>query len=416
MIRRYYIVSALWSTLVALLLFCVTDIFTACSGEDDSEPAGAAGVEADVDSELSIEISASSMPYDVTRTTTRSWTPPTSYFLYDDLYDGIANYQSLSNKTIDVFFTKGTEDDPLHGRLRYVPSTSKWKLALPKEIDPATVAGGDYYVYGFIPRDAADNAIIAKLPGSSTFADGAVLTLQGVPSVVNDACVVIGAKEGPDEDHDNGLRRGDFCLKLKTGKDGEGNLTDNNYLYLLFDHLCAALCIRMRVDGDYHALRHIKLKELSLMTGTDEGLMDKKTDVVITLHQNNDGSDPISSIEYIPSTEDTSGGTMFQSDDGHLLTPTYQSFLSHFIPDGITQLVLTSVYDVYDNNATASHPEGNLVRKNCMVTNTISLKDIIDQFSMTRRGYIYTIDINIKPTYLYMLSEPDFNSPDVVVE
>jgi hypothetical protein len=38
---------------------------------------------------------------------TRAWTPPTGYYFYEALYDGsFANGYSLTNKSIDAFFTK----------------------------------------------------------------------------------------------------------------------------------------------------------------------------------------------------------------------------------------------------------------------------------------------------------------------
>ena len=97
----------------------------------------------------------------------------------------------------------------------------------------------------------------------------------------------------------------------------------------------------------------------------------------------------------------------------HFPSPT---LLSHFIPLDVTTLILTSTYDVYDKNATSEHPEGNLVRKDCKATNTIPLSALIgEHFEGLRRGYKYVISMTIKPTYLYVLSEPDLNNPSVEI-
>jgi hypothetical protein len=268
------------------------------------------------------------------------------------------------------------------------------------KVDPKTVAPGDYYVYGFIPSDAADDASIAIRSGESSYTAGATLTIKGLRTAGYDACVIIGAKEGPDEDHDNGLVAGDFKFNLKTGDDVK------NYLYLLFDHLCSAVSIGIKVDGDYNTLRTIKLKEMTLQTATETSLIKEKVDVEVELKANTSGINPISGLSY-GSTDN--GAPVYQSDDGVELTTSYKSFLSHFLPiDDVTKVVINSKYDVYDK-------KGNLVRKDCKATNTVRLSDIIAYFPGVQRGWKYGINLTVKPTYLYVMSEPDLNDPTVVV-
>ena len=171
----------------------------------------------------------------------------------------------------------------------------------------------------------------------------------------------------------------------------------------------------MRVQKDYHALRHIKLKELRLKTENSEGKVGK-TNVTITLHKTDDGSNPISGdISYSPAGEDTSNGTIYRNSAGFPLTTDYSTFLGHFMPEGISTIVLTSIYDVYDTNYTDDEHPGNLIRKDCTATNRMSLSQIFSEVSETRRGYKYHLYLTINPTYLYVLSEPDLDSPTVVV-
>ena len=351
----------------------------------------------------------------------RAWTAPEGYSLYDALYDAsYVNYQSLVQSPIDVFFTHaggGTTPNPLHARLRYSPSaldaTVKWKLVLPNNVDKDAVAGGDYYAYGFVPRDAADEAELGKLDGESpdSYADGAVLTIRGLKTVGYDASVIIGAKEGNDADHDNGLQAGDFSFKLKKGESA------TNYLYFLFDHLCSALIIKMRVNGEYHALRHIKLKKLMLETRKDDDPVKKTANVTVELKANGTGTNPIQEVTYTPTGEDGSAEYVFSSTEGHWLTTEYGGtlLLTHFMPYEVTKLVVTSTYDVYDVNVTPEHPDGNLIRKDCTATNTIPLS-LIDRFDRAERGKKYTLNMTIKPTYLYVLSEPDLDSPTIEVK
>lgn len=339
------------------------------------------------------------------RKITRSWTPPTSYYLYSELYSGsvYANYERLDNKTIDVFFTQNVAEgpmNPLNGRLRYVSSTDKWKLVLPNTVNPDDVHAGDYYVYGFLPQSAADNATITPNP---TYDKGAVLTINGMQTVMADACVIIGAKHGPDADHDGGLTAGNFMFNLKKGE------SENNYMYLLFDHLCSALSLSMRVYGDYNDLRTIKVKEIRLQTASNSGKTKKKMNVTVTLNGNNTGSNPIESITYTPTGEEECDGIVFQSDEGLELSTSYSMFLSHFVPQGVTKLILTTTYDVYDK-------KGNLIRLNSKATNTILVTDIIDRLDAAERGSKYIINMTIQPTYLYVLSDPDLDNPTMTID
>ena len=343
---------------------------------------------------------------------TRSWVPPTSYLLYDDLYESGVHFTSLTDKAIDVFFATTTEAT-LHGRLRYSSSQGIWKFATPPGIDPTTITSGDYYAYGFIPREAAEEATLSLLDGvGKTFDDGAVLTIKGLESVAADACVIIGAKEGPDADHDGGLRAGDFQFHLDTGKsivDGK-EVINKNYLYFLFDHLYSALSIRMRVNGTYHALRHIKLKGLKLRTQTSTGTP-YKSDVTITLRANNEGTNPIneSVISYDNFVDGDTEGTIYSNSTGFDLGTDYSKFIGHFLPQGVTRLILTSIYDVYDT-------KGNLVRKDCSATNTLVLSELFSGQTESRRGWYYRVKLTINPTYLYMMSDPDLDNPTVSVE
>ena len=252
-------------------------------GETPQQPQTELEVEQELDLPIQVSVSAPAFAGGASQGTTRAWEPPTGYYLYDaSLYGGTAyrNLDPLGSKAIDAFFTINDEDAPLHGRLRYVSSKDKWSFIVPK-VDPETIAGGTYYAYGYIPRDAADNAEISLL--EDTYAKGAVLTVKSMRAAGYDACVIIGAKEGPDEDHDGGLKAGDFGFVLDTGKDAQDN-PKPNYLYLLFDHLCAALELDLRVDPEYDALRTIVVKELRLSTANGNSPT-RKTDVTVTLQR-----------------------------------------------------------------------------------------------------------------------------------
>ena len=387
---------------------------------------------------------------DASRAYTRAWEPPTGYYLYENLYGGSAfkNDYTLTNKSINAFFTQGSEDEPLHGSL-IRQSDGTWVFS--SKNDPITIGQGNYYAYGFIPREAADGASITRLPDDPTthsYADGAVLTIHGLKAVAADACVMIGAKDGfPDktdpeniiyydgklttdkngngkydegDEITNRLRRGDFNFELKAVDSSSGlEDTPDNYLFFLFDHLCSALVINMRVHPEYDALRTIRLKEVRLQTATNSAIIKKLMNVTITLNAT-DGSDPIKSIVYTPINDSgDSDGQVFKSSTELGLTLTTDltdvSLLSHFVSKGVTRLLVTSRYDVYDKNVTIEHPEGNLLRKDCTATNNIPL-NLISYFTEAERCKKYTLNMTIQPTYLYVLSDPDLNNPTVTID
>ena len=361
------------------------------------------------------------------RATDTEWVPPTGYFLYSKLYeDGTyVNLPNMGQSTIDLVMTHDSETgdaatikNPLYARLSYSSSTKKWKLGLPQDVEPDKVLSGNYYAYGFIPRDAAGGVELKKLrpadPGC-TWSEGAVLTIKDLKSIAVDPCIIIGANDGPDADNDGPsvggsprLRAGDFKFHLNTGKTGEQ--INPNYLYFLFDHLYSAFSISMRVDPNYDALRDIKLKGIYLQTEMKNGVQPSKADVTIRVERNDDGSNPIvGSIDFEYSQDPTTKHLIYSNNAGYLLTPDYSMFLGHFMPNSVSKLILTSKYDVYDT-------KGNLIRQDCEATNTLVIKDLFSNQEVSQRGWKYKVYLTIIPTYLYMLSDPDLNNPTVVVE
>ena len=323
---------------------------------------------------------------------TRAWTPPAGYTAYEEGDNPIGVWLTQdgesSAKKLDGFFFK---------------SSGKWRTNL-----ELTVAGS-YYLYGYIPHISSISSTIAPGP-EDKYQNGATLTLENVPAVMsNDLCVVIGAKEGPDKEHDNGLRRGDFAYMAKPVMGG-GEEPAGNFVFLLFDHLYASMRIRMRVYDDYNALRTIKLKKMELQTQAGTTPSKEKTNIAITLVATpDDSTDPITNITYTPSGEAITDGIEFSSSSaGETLTTEYSLHTGYFMPIGISKLVLTSTYDVYDKKE-------NLIRKDCKATMTMVLKDMITGQETTLRGRRYTISMTIKPTFLYQLSEPDLDNPTMEI-
>ena len=329
---------------------------------------------------------------------TRGWIPPTGFSGFED-----------SEQPISVFFTWGTEA----GDERYFfTSSGKWRVSGDE------VTAGTYYLYGYVPHNWSITASVGLLTGDGkTYGDGAVLTIQNVPTVsATDVCVIIGARNG----YGNGYTEsGDYSITGLTpgGFEYVASGKSNNYVFLLFDHLFSALRIRMRVNGDYHALRTIKLKELHLTTSEGDVVTKKKTDITVTLNKTDDGTSPIAkdgdgndliTFTQIAASGDCDG-TVVKSTDGIGLGTDYYTLNSYFMPAGVNKLTLTSTYDVYDK-------KGNLVRQGCKAQNSIDIRELFSGQTKALRGRRYTINLTINPTYLYMMSDPDLNNPTVTVE
>ena len=332
--------------------------------------------------------------------TNRAWAIPSGYVAYEDGVQpiGIAFTRDGEDPTIGT----GSAESPKSMIGTFFKIGDKWRTSV-EDIQSNT----DYQLYGYIPESPAIKFGITDLSGTNAaYSTGAIMTLENVPTVMpHDLCVVIGAKEGDDKEHDNGLRRGDFGFRSSADVEG-------NYVFLLFDHLYAALRVRMTIHEDYTKLRKIKLKSLQLSTQAGEETTKKKTDITVKLEANDGSASPITEIAYDQPAkyELIKGGLEFwSSEDGEeLKSDVYTECLGHFMPSGITTLILTSVYDVYDR-------KGNLIRKDCKATNTIVLQELLTGQISTERGKRYTINLIVKPTYLYMLSEPDLDNPTVKI-
>lgn len=317
---------------------------------------------------------------------TRAWAAPTGYTLYD-----------TGDKSIGICFTQNGKE-PMIGQ--FFASSGKWRTNI------EDIVGEDYYLYGYAPHIAGMSCEISSsaTPNDWTsFNTGAVMKLKNVPTVMGqDLCAVIGAKEGPNKDTDNSLRRGDFKYRASASETG-------NFVFLLFDHLYAALNINIRVHGTYDALRTIKLKKITLHSMSNDIPTKENTDITITLTANDGSSSPITSITYEPKGSDSEDQKVFSSSVGTELTTSYQSFVGHFMPTGVTKFLMTSVYDIYDK-------KGNKVREGCKATNAFVLSELFDRYEETKKiGTRYNINLTIQPTYLYVLSEPDLNNPILTV-
>lgn len=326
---------------------------------------------------------------EVSPITTRAWTPPTGYVLYNHEYVN-GEYQAQANlidNTIGIFFTHDGETNPEITSFSY-ESDNKWHSSV-------EINAGTYYFYGFIPYESGVTPSI-----SGSFSTGATLTLNNLPTVTpSDVCVVVGAKNGNSPEDDNGLTTGQFKYET-TGS--------TNHVFLLFDHLYSALNFKIKVDATYNALRKIMLKKMGLIPYSGTSVFRSKTNVTVTLASTTDGTSPITNVTYATvAGSSTDSEPVFQSETGIELKTSELFIRGCFAPQGITDFILRSTYDVYDCKR-------NLIRKNCVADNKIELAKVISA-EQIEKGKMYNITLTVNPTYLYMLSEPDLDNPTITI-
>jgi hypothetical protein len=377
-------VACLYFSLLTLSLFT----FTSCSSEtEEPEVKG-----------TPVQIMSYMAPYeDVESAGTRAgeWTAPEGY------------YEPIKHSSIGAFFTYSNVDKR---HIWFNTATNKW--IIDKE-----ATGGEQYLYGFSPNEAAGSSSIAP---NSSYANGAVLTLNNMGSVSGeDICILVGAKEGTNEVTVEGLQVGKFKVTMHTSGENKGN-----FLFMLFEHLYAAIDFQFHVDDTYAALRKIKLKKLELRgyfsynSDDDNTLMKRKgINATVTLQSNSTGESPITNITF--SQNDTGDPMPFITFfDGEVEIPSGTATNSeelrytdnvdyaYVVPNINNFYMLRSTYDVYDR-------DDHLIRVNSIVENKIDMYKLFNSIPYLDRGKKYTIKLTLKPTYLYQLGNWDLDNPTV---
>ena len=271
-----------------------------------------------------------------------------------------------------------------------------------------------YYFYGFMPK--GDVTDVEITPYNNSYAEGAVMTFGGMDSVTpDDISVIVGAKGYG--------ANGNEAVPDMTGGLGAFSYypdTDGRYIFLLIDHFYAALRFRFRVDTEYAKLRAIKLKKLELVAYTDEEcsqLMTKKVSTTVTLKANTSGASPIvGDIAFTPvsASGDMDPVMIYDNEDNPVLLPTGDNYTDNmgFVPKTSSFYKLISTYDVYDTNADGTPRY--LIREDCTAENKINPRKLFNKESLDR-GSMYTVKVTVKPTYLYVLSEPDLDNPTMTL-
>lgn len=316
---------------------------------------------------------------------TRAAFPPSGYVSYSSF-----NYSGLPLNDVDasigIFFTKNGEE-PLASRFAK-GSDDKWRMMV--EIDH-----DDYYAYGFLPSGAVESSSIT----SADYSSGATLNLNGLSTVsAQDVCVTIGVKDGISETEVEDFAIGHFATTIRDS---------HNYIFLVFDHLYSGMRFRFKINSTYFGLRTIKINGVRLRAYNGDTQIQSKVNAAITLTKNDTGDMPITNIAYSPAGGSTDAEIPIFAAGGDVepitLSPTvYSDFVGMFLPATATRFELETHYDVYDKL-------GHLIRANQSAINNISTSRLFGE--VTTRGHVYTLNITVNPTYLYVLADPDLDNP-----
>ena len=392
-------------------------LLAACSHESPEAPRR----------EASIEMKTLAPSFTDAETLTRAepgdepaWAP-SGYYLYDDLTGSGSQLLPNTHAGIGSFFTKD-DQETLHRSLAANSSGNWFIQKVGSDAQDDMPNAGNYLLYAYVPNDAASASITGYNGTNATFSNGARLTLTGLNSVMNkDVCVAVGAKHATAYTADpEAYTFGDGAL---TPGDFSTTLGAESHLFLLFDHIYAAIRFRFRIDNSapyyYASLRAIKLRKLDLMAFQDEACeikMKSSLSTTIRLKANGTGANPIEGeLTFTPDplSDDMDWVTIFEGNS--LLPKAPGSYTDEigFVPKTSSYYLLRATYDVYDLDD-SGNPK-NLIRPGCVAENKINPRKQFNQESLDR-GYIYTLRITVKPTYLYVLSDEDLNKPEMKMD
>ena len=283
-------------------------------------------------------------------------------------------------------------------------------------------ANSNYYFYGFLPKRAGNTASIALNTSLTplSYAHGATLTIYGLSAIsADDVCVVVGVKayntSAAATDTPPAITAADPRADMtnRWGKFDVSITDDVTNLYLLVDHIYSRLVFNLKVDAEYSRLRTIKVKRMTLMSGDNASNVVKTVKATVNIGATDGTKSPISGDDAhkIQLSTETLGQPeppteLFANATAPLvLTTTKQSVQAFFAASSIERFILETTYDVYDATGTV------LIREDQTAQNIFSVSGQALE-SGQQSSFIITVD----PTYLYVLADPDLDSPTFTLQ
>ena len=229
---------------------------------------------------------------------------------------------------------------------------------------------GSYWFYGLMP----------KTDGASFDLANKTLSATGIPGLSTDNAMLIRIDE---EEHTN--------QTLNIAQD-QKNATAS----LKMDHLMAKVTPHFYINAAYNNVRTIKVKKV-------EFSIDNASNYTASINYTNP-IEPV--VSWTPASTENLSLTAFENTtDAPALTTDKQAIGQFFLcpAQSVENLKMRVTYDVYDK-------KGALTRENVRAENAI-LK--LKNESITA-GTNYKLNIQVVPTYLYILSDNDEESVLIV--
>lgn len=224
---------------------------------------------------------------------------------------------------------------------------------------------GDYGFYGYAPQQN----------GAEFVNTNKTLTIPNIPGLSNTDFLVINP-----------------CSATVTSDD---LLRGKRTVSLQMDHLMAKITPQFYINSDYNQLRDIRIKEVELFfesapTYTATITYNNTSYSVAWSSGNTSAKTTVTAFSTTNSTNLTNAATAH----GHC----------YIVPDqDVSNLKMTVTYDVYDKKQ-------QLVRSNETATNKVVVKVRGTTKTKLEAGKNYLLNIQIIPTYLYVLSDNDESS------
>lgn len=275
-------------------------------------------------------------------------------------------------------------------------------------------SGKTYYLYCYTSMPVNEESLPRFTYTNNT---NVTLTFSGFDIITTIDPLVSTASTGkllcedqyldPDEDYPQLTdESGDFTF----GKFNIGTVTSGSYnnhpattkVFLALDHLFAKATISFKVNDSYNDIRTIKIKEATI--STTQGLFSGThtysfVDRIFTLDQNGTYSAKNLSIDLVDADAPSVTVNASKRDENGWVvldnTPTEFAWFCFLPRDALPSFDLTVTYNVYDK-------EGNLIRENETATNANLIR-----IQNPVKGNNYNITVNIRPSYLYQLSDDD---------
>lgn len=342
--------------------------------------------------------------------------------MYDD---------SISVMPVDIQ-TRGNvlfTDPSLKVGLYLTPSKAstlyQFTYGTPVWVGNANVDNGyKYDIFGYMP---VKQGITASLSGyreddadfANTNTFNPVLTLSNMdPILTDELAVVTGVRSITAADDAAAATAAANAEVPAAGSFYYEGKSNGNYVCLLMERIVTCYAIKIAISTNtvdqndsrydpmnYSGIRSVHIKKMELTTSAR-----KKMSATITFNDNPAGvTRAIESVVWDVESGDSDPIAIFDSQTAgteKILTPDWQEIAFYSMPASLENVILTTYYDVYDHNDEV------LIRQNCRVEN--DLTNLLHSIHPAV-GTKYTINLVVKPTYLYQLSDGEAE-PKFVIE